>query len=210
MEAEMKTRKLSAALALVLLSVMPSLVAAQASGGGGGANANSVTGTIVSVKGLTFVVSLADGTQKTVTLKDGALVLDRQVTTPDQIKAGDAVGVAATQDNNALTATSINIFAPEMWANMKEAQFNMPSGQIMTNAMTAQVAQNTQGRTLTLKMAMGNVTITVPDGIPVHRLVAVKPDQLIAGLKVTFRAMAAADGSLTASGASFDQPTTKG
>jgi hypothetical protein len=166
-----------------------------------------VTGTIVSVKGLSFVIGLADGTQKTVVLKDGALVLDRQVATVADIKPGDAVGVAAKLDSGVLTATSINIFAPEMWAAMQTRQFTMTNGETMTDAMTAKVESSDKGRVLTLQPDMGTATIIVPDGIDIHRLVAVKTDQLVPGLKVTFRTTTAADGTLTASGASFDRPS---
>lgn len=206
----MKSGRLALISAMALFLLIPFLAAAQAAGGTSApGNANAFTGTIVLIKGMTFEINLADGTHKTILLKDNALILDREVVTADQIKAGDAVGVAATSDNGALTATSINIFAPEMWSSggMRKGQFPMATGELMTNAMTAQVETNTQGHVLTLKLDMGDATIAVPDGIQIHRLIAVKPDQLKLGMKVTFRAMADADGNLTASGASFDQPT---
>ncbi len=204
----MKSRHAALALMAALVFLVPNLAGAQARAGGPGGNA--LTGTIVSIKGLSFVITLDDGSQKTVVLKDGALVLDREVATTADIKVGDAVGVASKTENGAMVATSINIFAPQMWTNMKTAQFTMTNGETMTNAMTAQVEQNSQGRVLTLKLEMGTATITVPDGIQIHRLVAVKPAQLTPGMKVTFRVTAGADGSLTASGASFDQQTSKG
>jgi hypothetical protein len=191
------------ALFLVLFCVLSPLAAvAQASGAG------SLDGTIVSIKGNVIVLALADATQKTVTLKDGAMILDRQLATAEQIKAGDALGVAAKSDNGALIATSINIFAPQMWDVVRKGQFPMTTGETMTNAMTAQVVQNSQGHVLTMKLDMGNAMITVPDGIVIHRLVIVKADQLTAGLHVMIRTTTDASGNLTASSVSYDQATS--
>jgi hypothetical protein len=187
-----------------LLLLAPLAASAQAAGAGAGST--SVTGTVASVKGLTFAVTLADGTTKTVTLEPDALILDREPAAPVDIAAGDAVGVAATKGNDSLTATAITIFSPSMWDGIRKGQFSMADGEVMTNAMTGAVAKNTQGRTLTLKLELGTATILVPDDVKVTRLVTVKPEQLTVGLKVTFRGTAAADGSLAATTASFDQP----
>ncbi len=159
MKLSMKPGRL--ALFLVLLCLLsPLAVGAQAAGTGAG----SLDGTIVSIKGNVIVLTLADMTQKTVTLKDGATILDRQPATADQIKAGDALGVAAKSDNGTLVATSINIFAPQMWDVVRKGQFPMTTGETMTNALIAQVVANSQGRVLTMKLDMGNATIVVPDG----------------------------------------------
>ena len=190
-------------MALFLLCLLSPLAAgAQAAGG-----PPPLTGVIASVTGNVLVLTLADSTQKTVTLKDGATILDRQVATADQIKAGDALGVAAKTDNGTLVATSINIFAPQMWDVVRKGQFPMTTGETMTNAMTAQVVANSQGHVLTMKLDMGSATIVVPDGIMIHRLVFVKADQLTVGLPVSVRVTADAGGNLTASSVSFDQPT---
>jgi hypothetical protein len=203
MKLSMRSGRLAFFIILVCL-LSPLAAVAQAAAGTG---AGPIDGTIVSIKGNVIVLTLADNTQKTVTLKDGAVILDRQLATADQIKEGDALGIAARSDNGALVATSINIFAPQMWDGMRKAQFPMTTGETMTNAMTAQVVQNAQGRVLTMRLDMGNATITVPDGIMIHRLVFVKADQLTAGLRVMVRATADASGNLTASSVSFDQPT---
>jgi hypothetical protein len=199
-------RRERSALVLVTISLLlaaaPFTAVAQGVGG-----STAVTGTIVSIDGTTYVVRLDDGTQKTVVLRDNAIILDRLVTTADQIRVGDALGVAARLDNGKLVATSINVFAPEMWEGVRKGQFPMQTGEVMTNAMTAEVVQNSQGRVLTLKLDMATATIVVPDGIPIHRLVSVKPDQLAVGLKVTFRTVTDSGGHLTASGVTFDQAT---
>jgi len=193
-------------LFLFLIGLVLAPLAATAQAGG----PPPLAGTIASITGNVFVLTLQDGTQKTVTLKDGAIILDRQALTADQIKAGDALGVAARSANGTLTATSINVFAPQMWdnPNMRKGQFAMTSGEnmTMTNAITAQVIQNSQGHVLTMKVDMGIATITVPDGIPIFRLVVVKQDQLTVGLPITVRATADANGNLTASSVSFDRP----
>ncbi len=204
----MKPGRMALVSVLAFLLLAPLFAGAQASGGSNArGNFNAVTGTIVSFKGLTFVISLADGTQKTVQLGDKALILDREPATASDIKVGDAVGVASRDDNGQMIATSINIFAPEMWSNMRTAQFKMTSGETMTNAMTAQVEQNAQGQVLTLKLDMGTATISVPADAQIHRLVAVPVDQLKVGLKVTFRVQSTTGNTLTALGATFDQPS---
>jgi hypothetical protein len=194
------------AFVLVVLCLLSPLAAGAQAAAGAGAGAGSIDGTIVSITANVIVLTLADATQKTVTLKDGATILDRQVATADQIKPGDALGVAAKTDNGALVATSINIFAPQMWDVVRKGQFPMATGETMTNAMTAQVVANSTGHVLTMKLDMGNATITVPDGITIHRLVFVKADQLTPGLRVMVRATTDANGNLTASSVSYDQP----
>lgn len=190
-----------------LLLLSPFAGVAQAAGPAS-SGAGSLDGTIASIKGNVIVLTLADATQKTVTLKDGAFILDRQLATANDIKTGDALGVAARVDNGALIATSINIFAPRMWDGARKGQFPMSTGETMTNALTARVVQNAQGHVLTMKLDMGTTTITVPDGITIHRLFLVKPDQLTVGLRVMVRTAADANGNLTASSVSFEQPST--
>ena len=168
-----------------------------------------VEGTITAIKGSTITLTQADKMTRTITLQDKTLVLARQVVGLDQIKAGDAMGVASRRDTDgSLVAISINVFAPELWNSpgMRKGEFPMPTGDTMTNAVVTQYAAGVKGRVVTMKYAEGTSTITVPDGTQIHKLVAVKPSALTAGLKITVRGTAGPNGSVMANAVSFDQP----
>jgi hypothetical protein len=168
-----------------------------------------VEGTITAIKGSTITLTQADKMTKTIALQDKTLVLMRQVVGLDQIKSGDAMGVASRRGSDgSMVAVYINIFAPEMWSSpvMRKGEFPMTTGDTMTNAVVTQYATGVKGRVITLKYAEGTSSITVPDGTQIHKLVAVKPSALTAGLKIQIRGIAGANGSITANTISFDQP----
>jgi len=167
----------------------------------------AVDGTIAAVNGSTITLTLADKMAKTIALQDKTLILGRQVVGLDQIKPGDAMGVASRRDSDgSMVAISINIFAPEMWDGVRKGQFPMTTGDTMTNAVVAQYAAGVKGRVVTMKYAEGTSEITVPDGTQIHRLVAAKPAALTVGLHITVRGTASPDGSIKAASVSFDQP----
>jgi Domain of unknown function (DUF5666) len=165
-------------------------------------------GIIASIQGATITLTLADSTQKVVTLQTGTIILDRQVSAVDQIKPGDALGVTAHRDNGALVASAINIFSPQMWDGVRKGQWPMAKpGDIMTNALTTAYVQAMNGRTLTMKLPDGTmVTITVPDGVTVRRMVTVQASALSVGLRVSIRIATDSAGNTMATSISFDQP----
>jgi hypothetical protein len=167
-----------------------------------------VTGTILSVTGSTIRLALADASTKDVALQPTTLILERDAAAVSDIKTGDALGVAARRDGTDLIATSINIFAKEMWANPKmgKGQWPMSTGETMTNAVVTDYVQAMNGHTLTMKYNSVNATITVPDGIPIHRLMAVKPATLAAGMTISVRGTAGSNGTLKAASISFEGP----
>ena len=167
-----------------------------------------VNGTIVSMNGSTIRLALADKTEKEVTLDPRTVVLERDVATVNDIKAGDALGVAARRDGMDLVATFINIFAPQMWASptMNKGQWPMATGETMTNAEVTDYAVGMSGHTLTMKYKDVNASITVPDGIPIHRLVVVKQSTLTVGMPVSVRGKPGSDGRITAALISFEGP----
>jgi hypothetical protein len=166
-----------------------------------------VTGTIVSVNGSNLTLALADSTQKTVVIQARTLVLERDPAELSQIRAGDPLAVTSHRSGTDLVASNINIFSKEMWDVVRKGQWKMDTGDMMTNAMVNEFAQGVNGHTLTMKYSDGTSTITVPDGIPVHRLVSVKPTALVVGMQVIVRGTSGADGTLTAGFVSFDGPT---
>jgi len=115
-------------------------------------------GTITAIKDSTITLTQADTMTKTITLQDKTVVLMRQVVGLDQIKAGDAMGVASRRGSDgSLVAVYINIFAPEMWSSpvMRKGEFPMTTGDTMTNAVVTQYAAGVKGRVLTMKYAEG-------------------------------------------------------
>jgi Domain of unknown function (DUF5666) len=166
-------------------------------------------GTITAIKGSTITLTQADNMTKTITLQDKTVVLMRQVVGLDQIKAGDAMGVASRRGSDgSLVAVYINIFAPEMWSSplMRKGEFPMQTGDTMTNAVVTQYATGVKGRVITMKYAEGTSTITVPDGTQIHKLVVAKPSALTTGLKVQIRGSLGPNGTIMANSISFDAP----
>jgi hypothetical protein len=156
-----------------------------------------VNGTIVSVNGNIIRLALADKSQKDVAIQDTTLILERDTAAVGDIQPGDAMGVAARRSGGGLVATSINIFSKEMWNGaMRKGQWPMTGGETMTNALATSYAMGMSGHTLTMKYNDVMATITVPDGIPIHRLVTVKPGALTAGMMVSVRGSAGTDGTL--------------
>src|SRR5438128_9886322 len=88
----------------------------------------------------------------------GDTVVIRRRTVPlEDMKPNDFVGVTARREaDGSLTAISINIFPPEFRGRVREAQFVMETGNIMTNAMVFQNVRRVEGRTLYLKLGDGS------------------------------------------------------
>lgn len=165
-----------------------------------------LSGTIVSVSGSAVTLALADGTQKTVMLQGSTLILERDTAELNQIRPGDPLAVTSHRSGPDLVASNINIFSREVWDVVRKGQWAMATGDMMTNAKVSELAQGVNGRTLTMTYEEGTSTIMVPDGIPIHRLLTVKPTALVAGMKVVVRGTAGPDGTLTAGSVSFDGP----
>ncbi len=92
-----------------------------------------------------------------------------------------------------------------LWATAQKGQWPMSGDQVMTNAMVANVAFSVTGGVLTLGYEGGAATIRLPDGVQVHRIVTVKPEDLRVGERVAIRGTAESDGAILASSVSFDQ-----
>ena len=193
---------------LLFLALAAFLAGGVATAAAQAAGPKPLSGTVVSVTGSTLRLALADKSIKDVALQESTIILERDVAAVSDIKPGDALGVAARRDGMNLIATSINIFAPQMWANpqMRKGQWPMATGETMTNAEVTDYVQGMSGHTLTMKYHDVDATITVPDGIPIHRLVSVKPDALAAGMAISVRLASVADGTLKAASISFDGP----
>src|SRR6058998_2534352 len=128
-------------------------------------------GTLAAVDPAAVTVTTSAGTQVRVAVTGDTVVIRRRAVVLEEMKPNDFVGVTARREaDGSLTAISINIFPPEFRGRVREAQFVMDTGNIMTNAMVFQNVRAVLGRTLYLKLGDGSVIIAVPRDAQVFRL----------------------------------------
>ncbi len=181
---------LAAAVAASLLSSL-----AQAAPGPVG----QAEGTITAVDGGAVTITPQSGGPVRIALTGDTVIIQRKRTTLEDIKPNDFVGVTARREaDGSLTAISINIFPPEFKNRIREAQFAMDTGNIMTNATVFQNVRRVEGRTLYLRLPDGSVVIAVPREAEVFRLTLLKPGDLKPGMRVVVRTTTSADGGLVA------------
>jgi hypothetical protein len=167
-------------------------LAAPAAGG-------TVEGTIAAVEAGGLTITTPTGGQVRVLLASETTIIQRRQVALEAIRPNDFVGVTARREpDGSLTALSINIFPPEFKDRIRQAQFVMNTGNIMTNATVFQNVRRIEGRTLYLRLGDGSAVIAVPKDAVVLRLTVARPSDLRAGMTVTVRGVAGTDGSLTA------------
>jgi len=191
---------------LLVMIAAASAGAAMPAGAATAGATSVVNGTIAAVSGGSVTVTASDGSQTTAKIEPDTLIVSRAPATLEIIKSGDALAVTAKPEaNGALTAVSINIFSPALWARVRKGQWTMETGNIMTNALVEQVVERVKGRTLYMKLDQGTRTISVPSGTEIDRLAIVGLSALKPGLHVRVREMADPDGTTKASNIVFDQ-----
>ena len=191
---------------LLVMIAAASAGAAMPAGAATAGATSVVNGTIAAVSGGSVTVTASDGSQTTAKIEPDTLIVSRAPATLENIKSGDALAVTAKPEaNGALTAVSINIFSPALWARVRKGQWTMETGNIMTNALVEQVVERVKGRTLYMKLDQGTRTISVPSGTEIDRLAIVGLSALKPGLHVRVREMADPDGTTKASNIVFDQ-----
>lgn len=164
-------------------------------------------GTIAAVDTGSVIITTRAGTQVRVAVTGDTVVIRRKAVTLEDIKPNDFVGVTARREaDGSLTALSINIFPPEFKNRVREAQFMMETGNVMTNATVFQNVRRIEGRTLYLKLGDGSVIITVPKETEVMRLTVGTPADLKLGMRVLVRGTAGSDGGLAATTITVDAP----
>jgi hypothetical protein len=165
-----------------------------------------VNGTIAAVNGGSVTVTASDGHRTIAKIAPDTLILSRGPATLGMIKPGDPLSVTAKREaNGALTAVSINIFSPALWARVRKGQWTIRSGNVMTNAMVAQVVERVEGRTIYMKLDQGTGTIDVPSRTQIYRLETVGAGALKTGMHVRVRETAEPDGTTKASSIVFDR-----
>jgi Domain of unknown function (DUF5666) len=162
-------------------------------------------GTITAVEAGAVTLTTRAGAPLRVILTPETTIIQRRQVTLETIRPNDFVGVTAKREaDGSLTAVSINIFPPEFKGRIRQAQFVMDTGNIMTNATVFQNVRRIEGRTLYLKLGDGTAVIAVPRDAAVLRLTLARPTDLRAGMTITVRGTAGPDGSLTAGTLTFD------
>jgi hypothetical protein len=165
----------------------------------------TVGGEISALSGMTLTLTLADNSLKTVNLLPETLVLAREAALLEAIQPNEALGVAARREaDGSLTASSINIFPPQLWSRVRKGQFPMQSGDLMTNALVIENALAVQGRVLRLRYEALVTEINVPEGIRITRILTERIADLKEGSRVLIRGTASSDGSLTAGSVTYE------
>jgi hypothetical protein len=172
---------------------------------GASAPASQAEGTVRTVEGGALTLVSPSGSEVRIAVAGDTVVLQRQSVPLDTIKPNDFVGVTARREaDGSLTALAINIFPSAFRGRVREAQFVMDTGNIMTNATVFQNVRRIEGRTLYLKLGDGSVIVAVPTGAEVSRLTVMKAADLSPGMRVVVRGTAGADGTLAATTITVD------
>src|SRR2546422_9743813 len=142
-------------------------------------------GTIAAVEMGTVAVATNSGSQVRVAVTGDTVVIQRKSVTLEGIKPNDFVGVTARREaDGSLTAISINIFPPEFKGRVREAQFVMENGNIMTNATGFQNVRRGEGGAPYLKLGGGSVNITGPKSAQDLRPTGIQISALPPGIPV--------------------------
>lgn len=194
-------------MAGLLMMIAAAAAGATIPAGAATAGATSVVnGTIAAVSGGSVTVTASDGSETTAKIEPDTVILSRAPATFGMVKSGDALAVTAKrQPNGSLTAVSISIFSPALWARARKGQWTMETGNIMTNALVERVVERVEGRTLYMKLDQGTGAISVPSGTEINRLATVALSALKPGLHVRVREVANPDGTTKASSIVFDR-----
>lgn len=169
------------------------------------APAGQAEGTITAVDPGAITITTPAGNQVRVGVSGDTRIIQRRAVTLEDIKPNDFVGVTARREaDGSLTAISINIFPAEFKDRVREAQFVMDTGNVMTNATVFQNVRRIEGRTLYLRLGEGSVVIAVPRDAGVLRLTVIQYSDLKQGMRVVVRGTAASDGGMVATTITVD------
>ncbi len=184
---------------LVMVTVGSLALAGETAAGATPADAIS-EGMIESLGASLFTLAAGAGTHVQVKTTAETRIIRRQPADLADIRPRDFIGVAAKKEaDGSLTAVSINIFPADFKGRVREGQFPMESGNIMTNAVVSQYVGRVAGRTVYLTYKEGTAVIRVPAGAEIHRLTLIAFDDLKVGMHATVRGTRNPDGSVTAS-----------
>lgn len=164
------------------------------------------------------VVSGSDASTVIMTARSGATVrvavnaetriIRRQPSKLTDIKPREFVAVTAKREaDGSLTAVAINIFPPEFKGRVREGQFPMETGNVMTNATVFQNVRRIEGRTLYLQFPEGTAVIQVPPAAEIVRLTQMRISDVRSGMKVIVRGTGTIEAGMTATTITIDETT---
>jgi hypothetical protein len=160
----------------------------------------TLRGTIAGLDGSVLRVKTAQGIEA-VTLVPPLVVTGATRASLGDIGPGTYLGTAArTQPDGTFRALEVHIFAESMRGAGDGHRPMEAPGMTMTNASVDALVQRTDGPLLTLKHKDGVTQVLVPPEAPIVRFDTGDLSLLVADASiVVFRALRAADGTLTAS-----------
>jgi hypothetical protein len=164
------------------------------------ADSVGVRGTIVSVDGSVLTVKTREGATTAVALKDGWKLTGLVKALPDDIKAGEFVGIASTPTTAAGDhSLEVMIFPPDL-NDAGEGNYAWLLGAkgAMTSATVSYAVKSPDGRTLTISYHGLERRIAIAEGTPVVTFAGASRTELTAGASVLIPAEPSADGILTA------------
>src|SRR5256884_2248922 len=164
-----------------------------------------VRGTITSLDGDVLSVKSRDGKDLKVNLAPKFGVRYAKALTLADIKPGDFVGPASRKRaDGTLEAISVQVFTPDRRGQVPEGHtpWDLEPGSLMTNATVSGTVAASNGRDLTLEYKGGTQKVHVPQGVPIFTALPGDRSMLVPGAYVVIGAQVAADGTLSAGGAS--------
>jgi hypothetical protein len=166
----------------------------------------SFDGTLGDLSATGFTLTLATGAQKVVSsAPSGVVVLDRLPSTIGDLKAGDALAITATrQDDGTLRASVINVFPASLYQRVRKGQFPMQNGALMTNAVVRTNVARVSDHVLTMELETGTSEITVPDTVKVTKTVEKRWSDLKNGIHVQVRGTDGGQGNLVATNVTLE------
>jgi hypothetical protein len=191
-------RGVAAGIAVLAACVLSGAPLAAAPAGG------AIDGTVQAVDAASVTVATPGGAVRAAITAD-TRIIRRQAARFEQIRPRDFVGVAARRaSDGTLVAVAINIFPPEFKGRVREGQFPMETGNLMTNAVVFQNVRRIEGRTLYLTFPEGTAVINVGADAEIFRLTVMRPTDLRVGMRVALRATGA-PGALAAATITVDE-----
>jgi hypothetical protein len=141
-----------------------------------------------------------EGATTTVALKDGWKLTGLVKALPDDIKAGEFVGIASTPTTAAGDhSLEVMIFSPDLnGAGKGSYAWLLGAKGAMTSATVSYAVKNADGRTLTISYHGLERRIAIAEGTPVVTFAGASRTELTAGASVFIPTERSADGILTA------------
>ena len=148
-------------------------------------------------------LTLRNGSKASAKLPPNARIVWLTVAQPNEIKQGSYVGTAAVpQADGTLKALEVQVF-PESMRGVGEGSrdWDLGPGSSMTNGTVGSLVA-AKGRTITITYKGGEKRVVVPDDVPIVTYEPADRTALTVGANVLINGTRAADGTVTATGAS--------